>query len=95
MKESNQDIKSFSTWLNSLSPLEFTTLAVFTGYAIACNLTISEQNSIGNWFELLGQLILTFNAQGSLKFYNLTTEQYNQIIERINKLYEMINSNNC
>lgn len=94
MNESNQDIKSFVTWLNELSPLEFTTLAVFTGYVLACNLTTSEQNSIGNWFELLGQIILTFNAQGSINNYSLTNKQYKQIIDRINKLYEIINSNN-
>ncbi len=89
------DIKSFVNWLMHLSPLEFTTLGVFTGYIISCNLTVNEQNSIGNWFELLGQIILTFNAQGSLSQFSITKDQYNDIIKQINDLNNKLNSNNC
>ena len=88
------DIKCFINWLMQLSPLEFTTLAVFTGYIISCNLTVNEQNSIGNWFELLGQIILTFNAQGSLSQFSITKDQYNDIIKQINDLNNKLNSNN-
>lgn len=71
----------------NLSPLEFTTLAVFSGYLISCNLTVDEQNSIGNWLELLGQIILTFNAQGANQQFSLSKTQYEDILNKINYLY--------
>lgn len=93
--ENSNELKSFINWLMNLSPLEFTTLAVITGYYLSCNLTVDEQNSIGNWFELLGQIILTFNAQGSSQQFSLTKKQYDEINYHIMNLYNKINSNNC
>ena len=61
----NQDYKSFSEWLFSLNAYEFTLIATIAGFLISPKLTINEQNSLGNFFELLGQVILTINAQGS------------------------------
>ncbi len=60
----NQDFNSFSEWLFSLNPYEFTLIATIIGFAISPTLTINQQNSLGNFFELLGQVILTINAQG-------------------------------
>ncbi len=61
----NLDYKTFSEWLFSLDALEFTLLATIIGYSISPTLTINQQNSLGNFFELVGQIILTFNAQNS------------------------------
>lgn len=61
----NQDFKSFSSWLFTLNPYEFTFFATLIGFVISPSLTINEQNSLGNFFELLGQVILTINAQGT------------------------------
>lgn len=61
----SQDFNSFSSWLFSLNSYEFTFIASLAGFAIAPSLTLNEQNSLGNFFELLGQVILTINAQGS------------------------------
>jgi hypothetical protein len=61
----NQDYKSFSKWLFSLNAYEFTLIATISGFLISPVLTIDEQNSLGNFFELLGQVILTINAQAS------------------------------
>ncbi len=61
----NQDFVSFSKWLYTLNPYEFTFIATVLGFIISPSLTINEQNSLGNFFELLGQVILTVNAQGS------------------------------
>ncbi|MEG0825859.1 MAG: hypothetical protein RR404_00120 [Bacilli bacterium] len=60
----NSDFPSFSNWLFSLNPYEFTSIATIIGFIISPTLTINQQNSLGNFFELLGQVILTVNAQG-------------------------------
>ena len=36
------------------------------GLLIAKGLTVPEQNSVGNWLESVGQIILTINAQASI-----------------------------
>lgn len=59
----NQDFDSFSKWLFSLNAYEFTLIATILGFLIAPTLTYNQQNSLGNFFELLGQVILTINAQ--------------------------------
>ena len=59
----NQDFKSLSNWLFSLNPYEFTLIATIMGLIISPTLSINEQNALGNFFELLGQIILTINAQ--------------------------------
>lgn len=59
----NQDFDSFSTWLSTLNPYEFTLVATAIGFAIAPVLTVNQQNSLGNFFELIGQVLLTINAQ--------------------------------
>lgn len=59
----NQDFNTFSEWLFSLNAYEFTSIGTLIGFAIAPSLTINQQNSLGNFFELLGQVILTINAQ--------------------------------
>lgn len=61
-----ESLKNLSSIILKLSPFEFVTIGTIIGYLLSVNLTINEQNSLGNWFELVGQIILTFNAQGSL-----------------------------
>lgn len=46
-----------------LDPSFFATLSSLVGLISAQNLPFNLQNAIGNWFELLGQVILTYNAQ--------------------------------
>jgi hypothetical protein len=62
---SNYDFDSFSNWLFSLNPYEFSLVATAIGFIISPTLTINQQNSLGNFFELLGQVILTVNAQST------------------------------
>lgn len=61
----NQDFKSFSDSLFSLNAYEFSLIATIIGFAISPTLTINQQNSLGNFLELLGQVILTINAQNT------------------------------
>lgn len=60
-----ENIEKISNLILSLSPFELTTIGTLLGYLFSINLTVDAQNSIGNFFELVGQIILTFNAQGS------------------------------
>ncbi|AOR24283.1 DUF4200 domain-containing protein [Clostridium taeniosporum] len=59
-----------------LAPGLFPLLAQIVGIVISGNLPFNLQNAIGNWFELLGQIILTFNSQqqyfqsGPGRYYN-------------------------
>lgn len=64
-KFANQDFDGFSNWLFSLNAYEFTLIATLLGFIISPTLTINQQNSLGNFFELLGQVILTINAQNT------------------------------
>ena len=47
----------------SLHPELFVIIGEILGAIMAGNLPFNLQNAIGNWFELLGQVILTYNAQ--------------------------------
>lgn len=61
-----ENLRNLSSLILKLSPFEFVTVGTVIGYLLSVNLTVTEQNSLGNWFELVGQIILTFNAQGSI-----------------------------
>lgn len=65
-KFDNKDFSKFSDFLFNLNPYEFTLIAPLIGSIISKNLTIDQQNSIGNFFELLGQTILTIAAQAQI-----------------------------
>lgn len=47
----------------SLHPELFVIIGEILGAIMAGNLPFNLQNAIGNWFELLGQVILTYNSQ--------------------------------
>lgn len=49
----------------SLGANEFTALATILGFIIANRLNLNQQNSLGNFIELVGQTILTISAQSS------------------------------
>ena len=59
----NYDFVSFSDWLFSLNPYEFTLIATLIGFTISPSLNSNEQNSLGNFFELLGEVLLNIQAQ--------------------------------
>lgn len=47
----------------TLNPELFVAISGVLGQIMAGNLPFNVQNALGNWFELLGQVILTYNAQ--------------------------------
>jgi len=52
--------------LFDLSPKTFTLLATIIGYMLIDDLTISEQNSLGNFLMLVGQILETNASQAAV-----------------------------
>ena len=46
-----------------LDPVLFTMIGEVVGVVISNQIPINVQNAIGNWFELVGQVLLTYSAQ--------------------------------
>lgn len=63
----NIDYRRLSRYLFNFSGNEFGIIGAVAGYLICQNLDIDEQNSIGNFFELIGQMILAIAAQNQVK----------------------------
>lgn len=88
LDEFKNTIKTFSNWLDSISPYEFSLYATIIAYLIAPLLSISSQNSLGNWLEQLGQILLTISAQASASPSN---EEYNNLKKEVNALRNELN----
>lgn len=54
---------AFVDLLLSINEYELSILAFAIGTILAPTITINQQNSLGNFFELIGQTLLTINAQ--------------------------------
>lgn len=52
--------------LFDLSPKTFTLLATIIGYMLIDDLTVSEQNSLGNFLMLVGQILETNASQAAV-----------------------------
>lgn len=63
MNQAQTDIQNFADYLLQLSPEEMTLLAFSLAYILAQPLTVNQQNTIGNFVILFGQVFLTMNAQ--------------------------------
>ena len=63
----NKDqILSYSKILSNLSPLEFASLGCIISIILIELLNANEQNTVGNFLELVGQVLLTSYAQASI-----------------------------
>ena len=82
-EEFKEAVKSFSNWLDSIPPYEYSLTGVIIAYIIAPNLTNNAQNAFGNWLELDGQIILTISAQASA---TPETGQYNRLLADVENL---------
>ena len=81
---------SFSSLIDELlllSGTELSILACLLGYALTVNTSIRDQNSLGNFFELLGQFILTSSAQ-NYKLESDKSPQTQDMQQQINELYK-------
>lgn len=68
----------------TLSPYEFTLLSTLLGYIISNGLNSIEVTSLGNFFENLGQTLLTIGSQMAVKSENIITNQ-NDIVNELKK----------
>lgn len=74
--KSNYGCNDIPNGFQTLNPELFVIISEIIGNIIAGNTPSNVQNIIGNWFELVGQVILTFNAQqqyfesGPGRFFN-------------------------
>ena len=90
MENKDSTFINFANLISSLSPIEFTTLGVITGYILTISLDVQAQNSLGNWFELVGQVLLTASAQGSA---TPTNEEYNKLVSDVELLKQIVLKN--
>ncbi len=85
-------------FLPKVDAYSYTTSAFVIGLLLIDNLTPAEQNSVGNWFMLIGQVLATSASQQQvINNYNNTSNSNNQHIvnnnDAIKKAVEIINKN--
>lgn len=56
-------IKNYANFLDGLTANEFMLLSAAAGILLSQGLTANQANSIGNFLEAVGQLMLTYGAQ--------------------------------
>jgi hypothetical protein len=59
----NNDYDSLADYLFSFTGNEFSIISSIIGFVISQNLTIDQANSLGNFFELICQFMITKAAQ--------------------------------
>lgn len=82
---SKNPITLFVDYLFSINPYELSLIANILGMILTVPLNANQQNTLGNFFELIGQQILTIQAQNA----NLSPNQNSNI--DINSLLQQIN----
>lgn len=60
-----EQIISYSRILNNLSPTEFISLGYIISLLLCECLSPDEQNTLGNFLEMIGQILVTSYAQAS------------------------------
>lgn len=76
----NQDFCEFANWIYSLNGYEFTIIATLVAIVIAPPLSINQQNSLGNFFEQVGQTLLTIAAQNQTVKHKI--KQYTTMLKK-------------
>ncbi len=74
----------------NIPPEKFSLLACIVGALLSQNLNASEQNSLGNFVEAVGQAILTIAAQEQLQQSEDNNEQICEQVELIKKQIELL-----
>lgn len=82
-----QDFNLLSKWLSSVNSYEFALYGVVAAFLIAPTLNANEQNSLGNWLEEIGQILLTISAQTfSTNNSNYSSANMENIMSLISKI---------
>lgn len=86
-------------FLSKIDPYSYTASAFIIGLLLIDNLTPAEQNSVGNWFMMIGQVLETSASQQQvINNYNNTSNNSNEHIVNnnfgpIKKAINIINEN--
>ena len=83
--ELKETITALSKWLDSIPPYEYSLYATIIAYIISSFL---NTGALGNWFEQLGQIMLTIAAQQSA---SPTQEEYEALKNEVRKLRREVN----
>lgn len=70
--EQNEKVRDFIEYILNLTPNEIGIITSALGVLLSQNLSPMQQNVVGNFFELLGQVVLMISAQG--QYINVTKE---------------------
>lgn len=70
-EEDKKSIHQFGTFLLSLDPNQFAAFAALIGLLLCQYLDEYSQESAGNFFETVGQIMLTVSAQKMTRDYRL------------------------
>ncbi len=84
-------LTSFSDFLFHLTPFQFTMLGIILGIISCEALTVNQQNSLGNFLEEVGQILLTYNAQAeTINGYRNSTyqEQLDELTRKVNQIFQ-------
>ena len=84
-------VDNFIDYFFSLSPYELAFIANILGTVFSIPLDVNQQNTLGNFFELIGQQILLIQAQGSNLLPNSVNQiDFNNILRQINFKFEYL-----
>ena len=88
-------IKNFSNSLNKLSPTEFVSFGSIIAIILTQYIDPNEQNTLGNFLEMIGQFLLTSYAQATVTnpcYINFSLKQGEEMQKQIDYLFSKINS---
>ena len=72
----------------SIPPVQFTALATIIGILLSCDLDADEQNSLGNFFLTIGQVLATIASQQAVFESNPDNQK---IIRNLDNIRDNIN----
>ena len=75
--------------LNQIDPCTFTGSAVLIGLILAKELNYLEQDSVGNWLQLIGLTIQTYQSQQAVVDQKNNTDQKD--LDAVKRAIEKIN----
>ena len=81
--------------LTAVPPEVLTVIGEIIGTLTAADMPLNVQNSIGNWLQLIGQAILTYNAQQQLTeqgegpFYGRSSKPSDRLLDLERRVSEL------
>lgn len=93
-KKDQESIQQFSTFLSNLSANELAIIGCLCGILLSESLNTNQQASLGNFLELIGQVLLVYNSQNillnALDSNSSNSSSNNNCNSDISKIYELL-----